>query len=68
MVLIGLTCKAYPAAFAADSLCVARAAAPPPAQSGGGGMLSGLGGMMAQGVQRISHSQKCIACSHWQYS
>ncbi|CAK0783322.1 hypothetical protein CVIRNUC_006521 [Coccomyxa viridis] len=27
-----------------------RSAAPPPAQSGGGGMLSGLGGMMAQGM------------------
>lgn len=29
--------------------CVLYAAPPPPAQSGGGGMLSGLGGMVAQG-------------------
>ena len=47
--------------LSSDKFCVAFAAPPPPAPSGGGGgMLSGLGGMVAQGMQHTCLLQLII--------
>ena len=47
-----------------DTSCVAFAAPPPVAPSGGGGMLSGLGGMVAQGALRpcVQPGLHCLSC------